>query len=550
MGAIFSTDAIKTELEATIQQAQSTLEGFSENASDLSLLEQTQDYIRQLRGIFQVLEEPAAVLVCDEINACLLALPDDGSFSASPAKGILESISQSLVILIRFLELISLKNKAVPAVLLPAINKLRVSRGAKMVGEGHFFHFQFKPSKPPSRNPVSINRETLQRLKKFRHMYQAAFLHLLRGQRAKGAMQYMGLAMSRIDQSLGNLPQASLYWVASGAIEALVQTEATVTPIRKKLFSLLDRELKFLIQNAPDSSNKPPSLPLMKELLYLIALNKSDSLKARHVAKHFNLPSLPHGEALLEEQRQLLFSPGKGVMASVAEALKDDINGIKDVVDQAARGGQFSAKDLHQRMAKVADVYVMLGLQSPSNVMRSQAKVVGGWADNAAPSDEELLTIADAVLYAESALSRLLQGHGQLDQDSGNKAFKAQVHEARVVLIDESESGLALAKRAITAFMDSNGDKLHLSNVVTTLNGVRGALVFLNSPQAAELVGRATTFIQRELLDREDFIQAGHLEVFADGLSSLEFYLEGLLSNNENTDILKLAVHSFKQLNV
>jgi hypothetical protein len=273
-------------------------------------------------------------------------------------------------------------------------------------------------------------------------------------------------------------------------------------------------------------------------------------LKGRQIAKYYNLPDIEYTEKLLEEQRQLLFSPGLGVMESVAEALKDDINAIKDSVDQVARGGDFSANELTVRLDKVADVYVMLGLQSPANVLKNQAKIVGGWADNAAPTHDDLLNIADVVLYAESALSRLLQGQSQLDQEGDNKAFKAQVHEARVVLIDESENGLALAKRSISSFMDSNGDKLHLANVVATLHGVRGALVFLDSAKAAELIGRAIAFVERDLLESGTLIESSQLELFADALSSLEFYLEGLLSRNDNVDILNLAVHSLKALHV
>jgi hypothetical protein len=124
------------------------------------------------------------------------------------------------------------------------------------------------------------------------------------------------------------------------------------------------------------------------------------------------------------------------------------------------------------------------------------------------------------------------------------------LHEARVILIDESEGGLALAKRAISAYMDSEGDRLHLSNVVATLVGVRGALIFLNSEQAATIVSRIIVFIQRELLEKGTLIDPDQLELFADALSSLEFYLEGLLSSSENLDILKLAVHSLNVLKV
>jgi hypothetical protein len=550
MSAIFSADAIKSELESTIQEAQSSLEGFSENVTELALLEQVLDYVRQLRGIFQMLEEKGAINVCDEMNAALTAIPQGVKADDKILKNILEAISQTLVILSRYLELISLQHKAVPSVLLPAINGLRSARKAPILGESHFFEFSFKIGKPPSKKPVRITRETLVRLKKFRHMYQAGLLHLIRGQRTSGAVRYMGLALSRIDQLLGNSPCAPLWWVASGTLEAMVQNDAAMTPSRKRLFSMLDRELKALIQNAPNSFKQPSSVALTKEFLFLLALNKNDSLRAKQVSKFYKLPDLSYSESTLAEQRQVLFSPGRGVLSSVAEALKDDINAIKDSVDQVARGGSFSAKDLHARLAKVADVYVMLGLQSPANVLKGQAEVIGRWADNAAPTQDDLLKIADVVLYAESALSRLLQGQSQLDQDGDNKAFKAQVHEARVVLIDESESGLALAKRAISAYMDSNGDKLHLSNVVATLHGVRGALTFLNSEQAASIVARAITFVERDILEKGTLIDSSQLELFADALSSLEFYLEGLLSSNENLDILKLAVHSLNNLHV
>lgn len=549
MSAIFSTEAIKGELESTIQQAQSSLEGFSENTSDLNLLEQVTDYVRQLRGIFQVLEEYGAVSVCDEMNAAINAIPQNDD-TTTIHKAILEALSQTLVILNRFLELLSLQQKAIPSVLLPAINSLRAARKAPALGEAHFFDFSFKAGKPPTNKPVRITRETLVRLKKFRHMYQAGLLHLIRGQRTSGAVRYMGLALGRIDQLLGNAPCAPLWWVAAGALEAMVSNDAAMTPSRKKLFSLLDRELKNLIIQAPNSLKQTPSTALIKEFLYLLALNKSDSLKAKQVAQFYKIPDLKYNEGALEEQRQVLFSPGRGVLNSVAEALKDDINAIKDSVDQVARGGSFSSKELNQRLTKVSDVYVMLGLQSPANVLKGQAEHISRWADNAAPTQDDLLKIADVVLYAESALSRLLQGQSQLDQDGDNKAFKAQVHEARVVLIDESESGLALAKRAISAYMDSNGDKLHLSKVVPTLHGVRGALVFLNSKEAASIVARAIVFVERELLEKGTLIDSGQLELFADALSSLEFYLEGLLSNNENLDILKLAIHSLDNLHV
>ena len=47
------------------------------------------------------------------------------------------------------------------------------------------------------------------------------------------------------------------------------------------------------------------------------------------------------------------------------------------------------------------------------------------------------------------------------------------------MVIEEAKAGLALAKRAITAYLESNGDKLNLANVPASLQAVRGGLWFL-----------------------------------------------------------------------
>lgn len=551
MSTATSKEAIKTELEATLQQAQSALESFSTDTNDLQQLESAQDLIGQMRGIFLMLEEAGAVALCGEFNALINAIPIGASADSDSVKPKLDALSQGLVVMNRYLEFLSLSQKAIPAVLLPTINDVRKARGLPGLGEGHFFLFSFKPGKPPGSRAFQFSPEIISRLKKYRHMYQAGLLHLIRGERSAGAFRYMGLALNRIDQLLANAPCAPLWWVASGTLESMAQRDAAMTGTRKLLFAQLDRQLRELIRGAPKSLERPPSLPLMKEFLYLLALTHPDSLRARQVAKFYNLPTLSHSEEMLDEQRQLLFSPGRSVLSSVAEALKEDISAIKDIVDQAARrDGGFSARALQEKTTKVADIYVMLGLQSPANVLKQQSKIIGGWADNAAPTDEQLLKIADAVLYAESALSRILQGQRQLESTGDNKAAQAQLHEARVVLIDEAEAGLALAKRAITAYMDSEGDTLHLSNVVPTLKGVKGALVFLNSNMAAQLIERSIHFIERDLTGSETMGSIQQLEAFADALSSLEFFLEGLLNDTANEDILKLAQHSLTSLKV
>lgn len=551
MSAIFSTEALKHELEATIQLVQGALEDFSENSTDVARLQNVADLTGQLRGIFKVLEERGATALCDEMGAAIdrllqLTAP---ALEAERLK-ILEAMSQTLMILNRFLDLLNLQKKTIPAVLLPAINTLRVASGHAALSEAYFFDFSPPENIVPPGKVTPLAQHTSKQLKKFRQMYQAGLAHLIRGDSTRGAIRYMTLALSRVTQVLGKVPGAAPYWVAASALESMITTDASFSAERKRVLASVDREMKQLINGLPASVKQPTSSNLLKELLFLVALGRADSQSARQIRQMYRVPELNYDETSLQEQRQLLFSPGKGVLASVAEALTDDINALKDAVDQLARGGQLESKGLHLQLAKVADVFLMLGLKSPANVLKVQADQISNWPNNAAPTQDELLKIADVILYAESALSRLRQGQSQLGDGVDNKAFKVEVNDARVVLIDESENGLALAKRSISAYVDSGGDKLHLAKVVGTLDGVRGALIFLDGTDAAAVVARVIVFVERELLEKGTLIDAEQLELFADALSSLEFYLEGLLSNNENLDILELALSSLDTLSV
>src|SRR5690606_37452431 len=121
-----------------------------------------------------------------------------------------------------------------------------------------------------------------------------------------------------------------------------------------------------------------------------------------------------------------------------------------------------------------------------------------------------------------------------------------QLTEAKIVVLDEAKAGLALSKRAITAYLESGGDKMHLANVPVTLQAVRGGLWFLGQERTARLVGSCADYIQQQMLETDQMPVEAKLESLADALTSLEYYLEaGGASRN---DVLELADRSVEAL--
>jgi hypothetical protein len=117
-------------------------------------------------------------------------------------------------------------------------------------------------------------------------------------------------------------------------------------------------------------------------------------------------------------------------------------------------------------------------------------------------------------------------------------------------VIDEALGGLALAKRSITAYLESNGEKLNLANVPFSLQAVRGGLWFLDQPRAALLVGACAEYIDKQMLESATMPSEQMLETLADALTSLEYYLEGgaVLRPETSPSVLDLAAESVRAL--
>src|SRR5690606_2850606 len=121
--------------------------------------------------------------------------------------------------------------------------------------------------------------------------------------------------------------------------------------------------------------------------------------------------------------------------------------------------------------------------------------------------------------------------------------------EAHIVLVEESQAGLALARRAITAYIESGNDRMHLLNVPATLETVRGGLIFLGMTRASDIIGNASRFIRESMLEQQATPDPQQLEVLADALTSIEFYLESAERSSVGTgDVLAVAEDSLAEL--
>ena len=204
-----------------------------------------------------------------------------------------------------------------------------------------------------------------------------------------------------------------------------------------------------------------------------------------------------------------------------------------------------------ESLERLANTLVMLDLNRLAGVAREEAGKLRQWQkEDRLPEEDELYRLADSVLGVEDAVMQIVSRGITSETDalatSERKAEESiYLQEAVWVVADEARSALTLAKRAITAFIESDYDKLHLANLPGTLRSIWGGLVMVNDPQAADVIARVAASIQERLLDAREAPVSQVLEALADALTSLEYYIESIgRRENRNTDLLKLAESS------
>ncbi|HWV08894.1 MAG TPA: ferrous iron transporter B, partial [Pseudomonas sp.] len=347
-----------------------------------------------------------------------------------------------------------------------------------------------------------------------------------------------------------------LCWIAAAAVEAQIDGQLLPRKSRKQLFSRLDRELKQMLGNSVYEAPRS----LLKELLYLVALADSHGPQVASLREVFGLTPLPFTDHLLEEEYRRLSGPGQSVMRSLSSAIREELASVKDMLDLIERGTfqMDSLGNLHALLGRLSKTLGMVGLSSAGNSLNAQLQVVAGWSEEQPPQTEELHKLADAVLYVEGMVASLERGDERREirptaAQPGNEAESFafhQLNEARIVVVDEAQAGLALAKRAITAYLESNGDRMHLSNVPFSLQAVRGGLWFLGQERASLLVGACSDYIQEQMLDAPQMPSEQMLETLADALTSLEYYLEAgaVLRPETQPSVLDLASESVRAL--
>ena len=211
--------------------------------------------------------------------------------------------------------------------------------------------------------------------------------------------------------------------------------------------------------------------------------------------------------------------------------------------------------DVADELDRVAGTLTMVKLDKEAAQVRERANEVRDWkADQVDLEGLGFQKLVDDLLMVENAvatLERRVAPGDDVHKEARNKGISLyQLDAARMTVVQECRSGLALTKRSVSSFLDNNFDRMHLSSLPGTLSGVVGGLTFLELDRARAVLEACRNYIEQTLLaNKSEDPSREDMDTLADAITSVDYYLESMEENKPIGDsVLEVAEESMHEL--
>lgn len=530
-----SLNLVKAEIANALDQAAVQLDAYSDNGSSDSLTLFLEE-VQQLRGTFKMLDFRAGERICEELAETGRAVR-----SQKVNETTLSAFTQAIVYLKRYVEFVASGEQVAPSLLIPTINQIRKQRGEKPLPEAYFFLVNLRPKLAQA--PADADATSFP-YRRARQLYQLGLIGLMKQEGRRGPVQVMQRAIKRFEKASRGGASWPFWYVTVAALDALSQDAYEVSPQRLSLLGALDRQVRKIQDSEGKAFNEKMPDWLLKELLYLVALANADTPAIEAVQQQFHV-----GEGVKESQlaqaRQRLMGPDQSAIDSLSEALQEELQSVKDLVDLLERTDT-SAENFNElitSLSRISDTLQIANLADASEQTRRLCVALK--ANGLDGIQEHMAAVADGIIRIEQEM----RGMSQSGLEHDSLVDPVSLAEAKIAVLSESMTAMTMIKRAIGSYVDSGGERLHVKNIGKSLHDVAGALIFLEKAHVADILHDLEGFVTRRLLEGVNNPSEQQLEAFADAITAIEYFLDSMIGQSSGSeDALKLAKESLQTL--
>jgi len=533
-----SLDLVNRELSSTLEAARREIEDFVDGQSGGEALLRAAGMLHLAAGALKIVEVQGAALLAEEMEQTCRALAEIEDRGASEPG--VEALTRAMVQLPAYLERLLSGGRDVALVLLPLLNDLRKVRNRPLLSEGTLLLLNTGPIERFTqtsirRAGVDHGPELSKAAHKVRPAFQTALLGWIRGENASGNLDELIKASTLLERSAKGDAAKQLWNVLTGVLVALRSGGLEASVQLKRLVGQADRQLKRLIDSGETAFANAPPVELLNSLLYYVARARSDDERIAKLRATYNLADMVPGEAQLERARERLAGPSVKLMHTVAEAIKEDLGAVKDVLDIFVRTGMEDASQLKAQidmLKKIGDTLGVLGLEDARNQIQNEARQLSVIvASNKIVDQSVLEKMAATLLDVEDALDRelvrgVLPGSDEQGAEVSESEESTQYRHVTQAVMGECIVNLAKIKESVVKLVEESGNLRALDQVKPQLRGITAGLLMLNKTRAVKIIERIGAMITERLAPSDLPLRPDHLERLADAIVSVEYYME------------------------
>jgi len=554
---------VKSEIDETLKQAQTSLEAYVEDTADESQMRFCINYLHQVHGTLQMVELHGAALAIEEMEKLSQAIFDDEVNNKDDAY---ETLMHGILQVPDYLEHLLAGNPDMPVVLLPLLNDIRAARNEALLSEGALFTPDLSVAAPAAEITMSSGSEDLPALaRKLRHNYHLGLLSWFKDNDPKAGLQKIADVITALTQAAVSDEARRVFWIANGLVESLKDDGVDNSVAVKMLLGHVDRQIKKIIDNGDAALDDAPPEELEKNLLYYIASSTTSGEFTKDIKEAFNLKDIMPDIQAVEQARADLTAPNAALMETVSSVIIEDINKVKDNLDVFVRADDKDLsllEDVQSSLTQMADTLAMLNLGVQRKAVLKQASVIADIVSGKLAADEsELMDVAAAMIAVENSLGEVSTAKAaasiEVEEgiDDGDAALAqmqgAEQQKLMETVLDEAKVNLAKVKDALTVFSQNDEERDQLKPIPALLEQIQGSLNILSLEVAANLLALTNNYIRTKLIKETIPPSLDDMNNLADTISSLEYYMESLMGSwGQPEAILNVAEQSLQSLGI
>ncbi|MGH8751458.1 MAG: Hpt domain-containing protein, partial [Burkholderiales bacterium] len=534
---------VKSEIDQALSRARHGIEQVA--AGDSTQLKSCQAHLHQVTGALQMVGLDGVTRFSEEAEKLLAQL------QKQPEKiptGAPDLIRRAVISIARHLDRLLEVESDVPLNLLPLFKELAQAAGTENISESELFFpdLGLCPPKHPQAHAVA-EAELRNFINRQRGEFQRGLLNWLRSPEDMQGMKRMHQALLAIERSQPLPAQRTFWWVASGFIESLVHQRGAAGLHAKQLCAHIDLQIRRLAAGSYKVAERQ-----LREALYFVARCAPVTERIREIKEFYALDSLlPQASA-----PSGLMEHDTSKVAPLLRDFRDTLGSAKDSWAKYTSGAPDAQPRFREHVTKLIKLSAEISLP-PLQKLLEVIKTALARAPAKGEENEALaLEMATALLLAENAAenfaspakelphqveamaNRLLAALGEKGQSGelpevpllNEITRKAQEKLLMAQVVHEIESNMSHIEQVLDAYFRDTSKRDELAALAPFFRQVLGALNILGLEQALQLLAECQKLVEK-FGAAHYHAPAPELELLAEGLSSLGFYIQAVETN-------------------